>query len=100
MNRSGALCSGMERSMISSHNDLEVWAVVDGVDTSKVVYSPKEREVAAQNIDEKLLSMVDVLTDSDEDIIRHMIYHQKYGYARAKHLVGFAVEHPMKKVKR
>lgn len=68
MNCSGALCSGIERSMISSQNDLEVCAVVDGVNTSKMGYSPKEHEVAAQNNDEKLLRMVDVLTESDKDI--------------------------------
>jgi hypothetical protein len=52
----------------------------------------KKHEAAAHNIDGQFLRVVDVYTNSDEDIIRHMLCHQKYGYARATLLVDIAVE--------
>ena len=74
------------------HNDLEVYVVVDGVNTCKVGYLAKEHEPEAHNIDGRFLRVVDVYTDSDDDITRRMLYHQKYGYARAILIVD-AVDH-------
>ena len=65
------------------HNDLEVYVVVDGVNTCKVGYLAKEHATEAHNIDGQFLRVVDVYIGSDNDITRLMRYHWKYGYARA-----------------
>ena len=66
--------------------------MVDGVNTCMVGYLAKEHELEAHNIDGRFLRVVDVYTDSDDDITRCMLYHQKYGYARAILIVD-AVDH-------
>ena len=66
--------------------------MIDRLNICKVGYLAKEHEAEAHNIDGQFLWVVDVYADSDDDITRHMLYHQKYGYATAFHIVD-AVDH-------
>jgi len=62
-------------------NDLEVYLVVDGVDTCKVGYLSKEFCGEADYLDNKYIRVDDVFTDSDEDVDRRRKFYQFYGYA-------------------
>ena len=61
-------------------NDLEVYLVVDGVDTCKVGYLSKEFCGEADYLDNKYIRVDDVFTDSDEDVDRRRKFYQFYGY--------------------
>jgi hypothetical protein len=62
-------------------NDLEVYLVVDGVDTCKVGYLSKEFCGEADYLDNKYIRVDDVFTENDEDVDRHRKFYHSYGYA-------------------
>ena len=62
-------------------NDLDVYLVVDGVDTCKVGYLPKELCGEADYLDIKYIRVDDVFTESDKDVDRRRKFYQSYGYA-------------------
>jgi hypothetical protein len=55
-----------------------IWyAVVDGANTCKVGYLAKEHQTEAHTFERQFLRMVDLYSDYDEEVIRHMLYFQK-----------------------
>ncbi len=65
------------------HNDLEVYFVEDGLNTCKVGYLAKQHEVESHELDGQMLQVVDIYTDSDDDITRRRLHYQNYGFAMA-----------------
>ena len=62
-------------------HDLEVYLVVDGVETCKVGYLSKEFCGEADYLDNKYIMVDDVFTENDEDVDRRRKFYQCYGYA-------------------
>ena len=62
-------------------NDLEVYLVVDGVDTCKVGYLSKEFCGEAAYLDNKYIRVDDVFTENDDDVDRRRKFYQCYGFA-------------------
>ena len=62
-------------------NDLEVYLVVDGVETCKVGYLSKEFCGEAVYLDNKYIMVDDVFTENDEDVDRRRKFYHCYGYA-------------------
>jgi hypothetical protein len=48
-----------------------------------VGFLSKEHETDASLLDGRYIRVVDLYTNADDDIARRILYHQKYGYAKA-----------------
>ena len=62
-------------------NNLEVYLVVDDVETCKVRYLSKDFCGEADYLDNKYIMVDDVFTENDEDVDRHRKFYHCYGYA-------------------
>jgi hypothetical protein len=60
---------------------LEVYLVVDGVETCKVGYLSKECCGEADYLDNKHIMVDDVFNENDEDVDRRRKFYQCYGHA-------------------
>ncbi len=63
-------------------NDLEVYLVVDSIDTSKVGYLSKDFCVKADQFHNEYIRVTDVYNGHDDDVRRCMKFYYSNGYAK------------------